>query len=220
MPYMTQDNYGFHNFDDAVRDGAVAAASAYSENFTRWVKRYAFELEELFEIGGPNHFGKAGRHVAWLAEKIFKRDTPAFDPDMSFENVIETYCQGHVFGGLRDYLCDLLTYHAEEDAPFPDPWIKAGKIDGYAIAPITTADELWDEGERMHNCVANYVSDVVSGETYFFHVSKDGERVATVQLEQTPHRYRIEEIKGICNADVPDDVLTAVRRWISRKARR
>ena len=131
---MTQAIDGFHMIDPAIRDGVVTAASAYGENFTRWAKRYAFELEELFEIGGPKHFGKAKRQVAWLAERIFSRKTPPFDPEMSFEYVIETYCKGHVFGGLHDYLSDLLSYHAQgvdEDAPFPAPWIEGGVVAGY-----------------------------------------------------------------------------------------
>ena len=212
---MNEDFYGFHNTDAAIQDGAVSGALAFGENFTRWAKRYAFELEALFEVGGPNHFGKAKRQIIWLGQQIFKRDAPAFDPDRSFEDVIETYCQGHVFGGLHDHLRDLLNYHAEDDAPFPEPWIDAGKIDGYRIEPITTADDLCYEGERMHNCVSNYVSDVTSGEAYFYHVSKNGQRVATVQLTQTTNLYAIEEIRGICNTDVSAGVLIVVKHWIA-----
>ena len=211
---MNEDFYGFHNTDAVIQDGAVAGASGFGEDFIKWTKRYAFELEALFEVGGPNHFGKAQRHVTWLGEQIHKRDTPDFDPDMSFEDVVETYCQGHVFGGLRNHLCELLNYHAEE-LPFPDPWIDAGDIDGYRIEPITTSDDLCYEGERMHNCVASYVPEVTSGEAYFYHVSKNGRRVATVQLTQITNRYSIEEIRGICNSDVSGDVLTAVRHWIA-----
>ena len=114
------------------------------------------------------------------------------------------------------YLRDLFNYHDEIDDPFPEPWIEAGDKDGYRIEPIKTADDLCYEGERMHHCVANYRGDVASGKAYFYHVSKDGERVATMQLTQTANRYVIEEIRGICNADVSSEVLTAVRRWIAR----
>jgi hypothetical protein len=114
-------------------------------------------------------------------------------------------------------LYDLLDHRVEDenDLPFPEPWLEAGKIGRYRIEPITTADDLRDEGDRMHHCVAKYISDVTSGEAYFYHVSKEGERVATVQLTQTTNRFCIEEIKGICNADVSDGVLMAVRRWIA-----
>ena len=218
---MAEDFYGFHTTDAAIQDGAVAAASVFGANFTQWTRRYAFELEALFEIGGPNHFGKAKRNIAWLGEQIFKCDAPAFDPDMSFDDVIETYCRGQVIGGLGDHLRDLLDYHSEddEDATFPAPWIDADMIDGYRIESTITADDLCYEGERMHNCVANYVSDVTSGEAFFYHVSKDGERVATLQLTQTTNRYIIEEIRGICNADVSGVVSMAVRHWMAKKAR-
>lgn len=88
---------------------------------------------------------------------------------------------------------------------------------GLYIVLIATADALHDEGDRVHNCVANYISDVFRGEAYFYHVSKDDRRIAAVQLGQTTRRYLIEEIKGICNTDVPLEVLSAVRHWIAQK---
>lgn len=211
------DDYfdGFPGGDVPIQDGAIAAASTFGKTFTLWAKRHAFELEELFGLVGPNHFGKAERQVAWLGKKIFNGDAPAFDPDMTVEDVIETYCQGQIVKDVRDYLGDLLNYQPAHDAPFPEPWIDGSQSDGYTISPIRTADELWDEGDRMHNCVANYVPDVIGGEAFFYHVSKDGDRAATVQLAKAADRYVIEEIKGLCNAEVPKVVLHAVERWIA-----
>ena len=199
---MDEELYGFHKTDATIQDGAVAGAAAFGKGFTLWAKRYALELEDLFDVGGPNHYGKAKRQVMWLGEKIFKPGAPAFNPDMSFDEVIETYCRGHVFGGLHNHLSDLLNYHArgaENDRPFPDPWVAADRIDGYCIDPIATADALREEGFRMHHCVANFVPDVARDEAYFYHVSKNGKRAATLQLARAANGFQIEEIRGLCN---------------------
>lgn len=216
---MDEDFFSFDKAEAAIQDGTVAGAAAFGGAFKRWARRYALELEEFFDVGGPNHFDKARRCVAWLGERVFRPGVPPFDPDMAFDDVIETYCQGHAFGNPRDFLSALLHSPAETEVSFPPPWIDAGDIDGYRIEPITTADGLRDEGERMHHCVGSYVPDVARGQAYFYHVSKAGGRVATLQLTRTDSRYDIEEIRGICNADVPGKALAAVKSWVEKTSR-
>ena len=105
------------------------------------------------------------------------------------------------------------------ERPFPDPWIEGATVNGYRIDPITSADDLEAEGERMHNCVGGYADVVMEGGCYFYHVSKAGERIATVQLSQTEDRFVIEQIKGVCNQEVSGDVLMAARHWIATKGK-
>ncbi len=135
-------------------------------------------------------------------------DVVSFFGDDDWHWARDADCVAEVLSQIEE-----LSHYYRETFP-EEPWIPGATVNGYTIAPITASDDLRDEGKRMHHCVGNYVQQVVAGSMYFYHVSKDGERVATVQLEQTNNRYIIEQIKGVCNADVPGDALKAVKRWI------
>lgn len=79
------------------------------------------------------------------------------------------------------------------------------------ILPLTTAAELVQEGEEMRHCVAIYAPRVRAGECYVYRVLRPTR--ATVSLVRQGRRWELEQVAGIANADVPDEVLEAVRRW-------
>jgi hypothetical protein len=96
---------------------------------------------------------------------------------------------------------------AEEAIPFPPPPLP-GTAD---ILPLTTAADLVQEGEEMRHCVAIYGPRVRAGECYVYRVLRPTR--ATVSLVRQGQRWELEQVAGIANADVPDEVLEAVRRW-------
>jgi hypothetical protein len=96
---------------------------------------------------------------------------------------------------------------AEEAIPFPPPPFP-GTAD---ILPLTTAADLVQEGEEMRHCVAIYGPRVRAGECYVYRVLRPTR--ATVSLVRQGRRWEMEQVAGIANADVPDEILEAVRRW-------
>ena len=96
---------------------------------------------------------------------------------------------------------------------FPDPWCDGGAVDRYAISPITNAVDLSLEGQKMHHCVNVYASDVADGRAYIYSVTKDGERIATLELLRSGDAAQLGQLSGVCNAVVPKPIEAAVRKW-------
>jgi hypothetical protein len=82
------------------------------------------------------------------------------------------------------------------------------------IVPLTTAEDLIDEGRAMHHCVASYARDVALGRTYVYRVLAP-ER-ATVSIVPTPGGagWKIDQLKGVANAPVGHETRLAVTAWL------
>lgn len=79
------------------------------------------------------------------------------------------------------------------------------------IVPITSKWMLRQEGRVQHNCVASYVSQVARGRVAIYRVLEP-ER-ATLSLVRSRGRWRLQQLKGPCNANVTPATREAVRQW-------
>lgn len=106
--------------------------------------------------------------------------------------------------------------HADRPAGFRLPAILGEVNDnGRAARELTTPQELAEEGEAMHHCVASYWDTCVGGDRIFALRLADGER-ATAQYHPTLRgdvgddiRYRLVQLRGPCN----EDASAAMEAW-------
>jgi hypothetical protein len=104
-------------------------------------------------------------------------------------------------------------------------------VEGYEMVALQTGAALHAEGADMHHCVASYAGNVIRGFSRIFSVRKDGRRVATFEISksgfllasgeflQLPSSkgplYKLVQLKGPYNAEVPQEVEQAIRGFIS-----
>ncbi|MCM2374439.1 PcfJ domain-containing protein [Aporhodopirellula aestuarii] len=69
--------------------------------------------------------------------------------------------------------------------------------DSKGIRLLESAGEIYDEGARMHHCVARFVDHAITGRHYIFHVDYACSR-ATVMVDPSG---RIVEAQGPCNQE-------------------
>jgi hypothetical protein len=100
------------------------------------------------------------------------------------------------------------------DATFPPPWYPAAKVGDIDILPIEKSAELYREGAAMHHCIGTYVDAVQSGGCYVYSVRQADKRIATFALVRCAVSVELSEIRGPCNAQVPEKTVAAVRRWL------
>jgi hypothetical protein len=100
------------------------------------------------------------------------------------------------------------------DATFPPPWYPAAKVGDFDILPIEKSAELYREGAAMHHCIGTYVDAVQSGGCYVYSVRQADKRIATFALVRCAVSAELSEIRGPCNAQVPEKTVAAVRRWL------
>lgn len=98
----------------------------------------------------------------------------------------------------------------------------------YTFRMLNTENELTDEGAAMRHCVGGYGSKVRGGHSLIYSISKDGKRIATMELasagydgtkqDRAPeHRgWRFEQIKGVRNAPVGDAIETIARAFAGK----
>ena len=68
----------------------------------------------------------------------------------------------------------------------PKLWEK----DGYRFSALQTRKALRQEGAAMHHCVASYWHNVAIGRSRIYSVSKNGARIATLELSNQTATYR------------------------------
>jgi PcfJ-like protein len=100
------------------------------------------------------------------------------------------------------------------DATFPPPWYPAAKVGDFDFLPIEKSGELYREGAAMHHCIGTYVDAVQSGGCYVYSVRQADKRIATFALARCAVSAELSEIRGPCNAQVPEKTVAAVRRWL------
>jgi hypothetical protein len=100
------------------------------------------------------------------------------------------------------------------DATFPPPWYPPAKVGDFDISPIENSAELYREGATMHHCVGTYVDAVQSAGRYVYSVRQGDKRIATFALVRCAVSSELSEIRGPCNAQVPEKITTVVRRWL------
>jgi len=86
--------------------------------------------------------------------------------------------------------------------PFPTPPMRGN----HRLSPIDSALKLKLEGQTMQHCVGGYVSEVVKGESYFYHWAGDAQLPLplTLQLQPFPKssQWQLVEALGFENKEI------------------
>lgn len=107
--------------------------------------------------------------------------------------------------------CDKWEMRLVEHVQFPAPPF----VPVSHLQPIDSFDALRREGRDMRNCVADHVSDVVSGRTYFYRWR--GAERATVMIERNEKGgWRVAEILGRNNREVQEQTVERACHFFAR----
>ena len=66
----------------------------------------------------------------------------------------------------------------------------------------------------MRHCVGSHANETIWGESYFYHVEKGSEPVATVQLLREGTKPKLGQVRGPCNAIVDKKIMQILRKWV------
>lgn len=203
---------------------ATAFASRVGPAFVEWTAKRALEiadgrdeilsfLSDTADWVNASHRASAPPHVrrATPADQIrgyFSRGeefvTRPFCSDMSLNTVKRLNHEWH------EAVANNMDGH---DQAFPEPWCDGGVVGDFEVRPITNSAELYREGHTMHHCVGTYADRVRDGEAYIYSVRQSEDRVATVELVRDGQQVSVGQIRGPCNSQVSQKVMTAVRKW-------
>lgn len=92
--------------------------------------------------------------------------------------------------------------------PFPPPPFPGTEN----LVPITTADDLLEEGRRQRNCVGAYAGRVRRGRCYIYRLLAP--KRATVEIVLRKNGWRLGEIKAAENQPVRPSTEDFVRGWL------
>ena len=111
---------------------------------------------------------------------------------------------------LHEQIAEELSAHKRWGTlPFPAPPVEGTDT----IVPLRTALDLVAEGREQHNCVASYERLARRGEVALYRVTAP-ER-ATLSLVPDGSRWKVSELKGVCNRRVSAATRAAVNRWLA-----
>jgi hypothetical protein len=128
-----------------------------------------------------------------------------FTPSMSIKTVIRLSAEWH----------EAVAANMDgPDAAFPPPWYPAAKAGDFDILPIENSAELYREGTEMQHCIGTYDKRVQSGGCYVYSVRHAEKRIATFALRRRALSAELSQIRGPCNAQVSEEIVAAVVRWL------
>ena len=130
--------------------------------------------------------------------------TRRFSPDMSLSTVLKLSEEWHHA---------VAEHGGPASVQFPEPWCDGGVVDGYGIRPLRNSAALYLEGRSMHHCVNAFANDIANGESFIYSITKDGERVATLELARRHGKAQLGQLRGPCNSIPPKSVEAVVRKW-------
>jgi hypothetical protein len=95
------------------------------------------------------------------------------------------------------------------------------EIDGHLFRALRSGKALWEEGRDMHHCVSSYAREVLLGHSRIYSISRDGERMATVEFVkgQRPGKlgsWQVSQIKGPWNDTPPGPTLAATVQFLAK----
>lgn len=81
--------------------------------------------------------------------------------------------------------------------------------------PMSTWEDLHDEGRLMRHCVASYEPEVAGGRYYVYAVLHSEYGRATLGIRKSwGGSWQLEELRGKCNRNVPEDLRRLVAEWL------
>lgn len=120
------------------------------------------------------------------------------------------------------WLQDQRSYERLKNVTFPDLPFPGFELVGSAqglsrIVPLGTGIALWEEGQKMHHCVAGYADSIIQqkGKRYVYHLELPDGELATMLIGNEGGRWEIEEFRGVCNADVSAKMMSFAMGWLN-----
>ncbi len=84
----------------------------------------------------------------------------------------------------------------------------------YSISPIKDYDDLIEEANTMHNCVASYAGPISKGKTHVFSLKKQDKKYATVEIRLGDDVY-IKQAYQAYNKPITKEAQDFLNKWIS-----
>ena len=82
--------------------------------------------------------------------------------------------------------------------------------------PITTAQDLYAEGQGMGHCVYQFLAEALSGKTVFCHIEHRDESL-TLAIRRVEGRWAYPTLSGFKNKMPSKAAMAAVRGWLRRR---
>lgn len=120
----------------------------------------------------------------------------------------------------REWVGRIVFGYCRADIRSVEGWLRPHKVNGYRIVPLLDPDALRDEGNRMHNCVADYAHAVDAGRCFIYGIRRGNRSVATMEVVAGRGRKAppvIAQLLAPHNEEAPDAVWSAARKWIGRQ---
>ena len=87
-----------------------------------------------------------------------------------------------------------------------------------SIIPLTTAEELQQEGRQMAHCVGSYAERVQKGRCFIYKVLRPSRATLCIARDERG-LWHLESLKGHRNAEVTPSTTVHVVRWLGEKQR-
>lgn len=93
---------------------------------------------------------------------------------------------------------------------------KDGKTISYVAKELLTSNELYQEGEDMNHCVADYIDDCYARKTSIFSLRREDngtiKKLATIEIH--PETLEIIQAEGNCNTSLSTEASMALNHWL------
>jgi hypothetical protein len=109
------------------------------------------------------------------------------------------------------------TREVEDPLPsieIPRPPMETWRGEDVEIVPITSLQELSNEGLEMHNCVVSFACEIAIGWSYIYHATIKGKPL-TVEVRRCHSGWTLGQVSGFANEPVEPDQRATLNAWLN-----
>jgi hypothetical protein len=176
-----------------------------------FVSRNAPTLSRIEGFFSPRDFVEALEDYVCIANRCISRNS---NMDELVKNVCAWNEQISSLSDVEDAFAPsierIFMGLIEIPPPPMDTWLN-GDVE---IVPITSVQELINEGLKMHNCVVSRLSRIVRGGSYIYRATIGGRRF-TVEIVRRDAAWTLGEVAGFAHDPVESEQRATLNAWLN-----
>ena len=122
----------------------------------------------------------------------------------------------------RSWFMKIVTEYCGDKRGHSGRWFVTQRVSGFRFVPLTTPEDLQNEGRRMNHCVAMYAAKVAIGECLIYGIRRCNKHVATMEIRprwQGNGKPDIVQLAGPYNDQVDESICRAAVSWLNRQGK-
>jgi hypothetical protein len=187
-----------------------------------------YSLIDMLDVLGNDFFfalNKVEKVIYLCSPQLIKKIILNGNPELEYKNLHKICklkqtlrCKVPEIRSIRNInkILKELMIEKEKKKPFPNP----PRIGNDQIMPLSSTIQIREWSKVQHNCISNYVGQVIRGTSYFYKVVNDNEEgTLELKINKANNSLLMGELLAKNNEPVTKETRSLVENWFKNECR-